>query len=85
LRSRARPKAPSSAKNRKESETDVKTGGEVATHTIQLSSGGTATLSMDINPITLSQVDREWLFGVVDAFQNYDCSEGEDEDEDASE
>lgn len=45
--------------------------GEQAIHSRELASGGNVTLSMSINPITLTPGDRQWLFEVIDAFQGY--------------
>ncbi len=45
--------------------------------TIQLKSGGTVSLSVDIDLISLSQEDREWIFKIIDQFKEYGKNKSE--------
>ncbi len=39
--------------------------------TVQLKSGGTLSLSVNVDLISLSQEDREWVFKMIDQFKEY--------------
>ena len=45
--------------------------------TIQLKSGGTLSLSVVVDLISLSQEDRDWLFKLIDQFKEYEKTKNE--------
>lgn len=45
--------------------------------TVQLKSGGTLSLSVVVDLISLSQEDREWLFKLIDQFKEYEKAKKE--------
>lgn len=46
---------------------------QVSTKTVELRTGGTVTLQVSINPITLSTEDRDFVFGMVDKLRAYEA------------
>ncbi len=54
---------------------------DAAGDTITLECGSTVTLTVALNPLTLSEADRMWLFGLIDEFKSH-ASASEDGFED---
>ncbi|MBX7111295.1 MAG: DUF5343 domain-containing protein [Dehalococcoidia bacterium] len=56
-------------------------GGAAATQSevVTLAGGGTVTITIDANLLTLTPEDREWLFGLIDDFKSYAVEEDEDD------
>ena len=42
--------------------------------TVELTSGGKVSLTVEVNPILLSEDDRTWLFGLIDQFRGYNSN-----------
>jgi hypothetical protein len=73
---RHQPKKDDDAREKEKHREPLESNGESETpkenvQTIQLKSGGTLSLSVVVDLISLSQEDREWLFKLIDQFKEY--------------
>jgi hypothetical protein len=72
-----RTRKPRQRRNREDENGDENTSGNASgsTTTIDLHSGGSASLTLDVDLITLSDEDRDWVVGAVKYFRNYQTKE----------
>lgn len=78
-RTTKRGEVPTKDKSTKGKPTKVETESKLSVKTIQLQSGGTLSLSMSVDLMSLSREDRDWLFELIDKLTTYGQSKNEEE------
>jgi hypothetical protein len=57
----------------------------IVTHKIELTGGGTLTISITANPFKMPQQDRDFVFSLIDKLQQYETEHASDSDENEDE